>query len=241
MALSARLDHCMKTLAASPLFAGMERGELVGCLKLLHARCHTFERGELVQRVGEPFCEVGIVMSGVVEGSFDSEQYDHISMNRFSAGDAYGAAYACARTEASPIQLEAARKSEIVLLDVRNVLRGSGNARGWALDAVELGGEAAEARLRQTFLQNLLAMVSRQSTFLARKVRILSQKSLRDRIIVFLRGLPADNDGWRTVPFTQTAMAQFIGANRSALSRELGRMMDEGLLEEDGHRMRLAE
>ncbi|MCI6681417.1 MAG: helix-turn-helix domain-containing protein, partial [Parafannyhessea umbonata] len=47
-------------------------------------------------------------------------------------------------------------------------------------------------------------------------------------------------DGWVTVPLSQTALAQFIGGNRSAVSREMGRMVDEGVLERDGNRMRLA-
>jgi CRP-like cAMP-binding protein len=34
-----------------------------------------------------------------------------------------------------------------------------------------------------------------------------------------------------TVPFNRDDMAAFIGTNRSALSRELSRMKDEGLLD----------
>lgn len=226
MGLSPRFNHCMETLAASPLFQGLSSDELVAALKLLNARCHTFERGELVQRLGEPFDHVGILMSGEIEGSFDSERFDQINMNRFVAGDSYGAAYACTGTQASPIQLEALVTTEIVLLDVRPLMTPSGHE---------------SSSLREILLRNLLATVAQQGTFLARKVRILGQKSLRDRIIVFFRGLPADQDGWRELPFSQTTMAQFIGANRSAVSRELGRMMDDGLLRVDGRRVRLLE
>lgn len=225
MAAAASLDHCLSTLAASSLFAGIDEEDLVQALGLLRARCHTFHKGELVQRLGEPFRYVGILVSGLVEGSFDSERYDQVNMNRFGPGDMYGAAFACADTQASPIQLEALRETEVVLLDV-----------GTLMDAARLG---ACPELEETLLRNLLETTARQSTFLARKVRILGQRSLRDRIIVFLRGLPADANGWRQLPFSETAMAQFIGANRSAVSRELGRMMDEGLLEADGRRMRL--
>ncbi|WP_316611059.1 helix-turn-helix domain-containing protein [uncultured Ruminococcus sp.] len=41
------------------------------------------------------------------------------------------------------------------------------------------------------------------------------------------------------MPFTQTALAEYLGANRSALSRELGRMQNEKLLIVDGRRMKL--
>lgn len=225
MSLAVSLDPCLPTLAASSLFAGVDAKDLPQALDILHARCRTFCKGELVQRLGEPFRYVGVLVSGAIEGSFDSERYDQVNMNRFGPGDMYGAAFACAGTEASPIQLEALRETEVVLLDM-----------GGLMDAGRLG---ARPELEETLLRNLLETTARQSTFLARKVRILGQRSLRDRIVVFLRGLPVEADGWRQLPFSETAMASFIGANRSAVSRELGRMMDEGLLRMDGRRVRL--
>ena len=65
---------------------------------------------------------------------------------------------------------------------------------------------------------------------LNQKVRILSQKALRDRVLVYLGTLKKDKDGFVKIPFTQTALAEHLGVNRSALSRELGRMQNEGLL-----------
>ncbi len=219
-----RYEHCIDTLAAGPLFKGVAREEIPRMLGLMRGRCHTFERDDVIQPFGEPFRLVGIPMSGEVEGSFDSERYDHVSVRRFTVGDVFGAAFACAEVKSSPIELVAMCKSEVVLLDVRPL---------WEAEAPS----ATEV----TLLGNLLRIVSTQSVFLNRKVRILGQRSLRDRLVVFLREQPTDRDGWARVPMSQTALAQFIGANRSAMSRELGRMKDDGVLERDGSRMRLAD
>lgn len=217
-----RYEHCIDTLTAGPLFAGVPREEIPRMLALMRGRCHTFGRGDVVQPFGEPFRLVGIPMSGEVEGSFDSERYDHVSVRRFAVGDIFGAAFACAEVESSPIEIVALCESEVVLLDVRPL---------WETES-PTGPEA-------TLLGNLLRIVSRQSVFLNRKVRILGQRSLRDRLVVYLREQPTDADGWARVPMSQTALAQFIGVNRSAMSRELGRMEDEGVIERDGGRMRL--
>ena len=69
-------------------------------------------------------------------------------------------------------------------------------------------------------------------------MRILSQKSLRDRVYIYLSSLPKDKNGYVKIPFTQTALAEYLGVNRSALSRELGRMQNEGLLVIDGRKMK---
>lgn len=79
-------------------------------------------------------------------------------------------------------------------------------------------------------LLNLTSRMADQNVFSNLKLRILSQKSLRDRIFVYLGSIQPDEQGVRHVPFSQTALAEFLCVNRSALSRELGRMQDENLL-----------
>ena len=78
--------------------------------------------------------------------------------------------------------------------------------------------------------QNLIRGLAAQNVYQNRKVRILSQKKLRDRIGIFLGEMLRQPDGAIRVELTTTAMAEFLGVNRSALSRELGAMQDEGLL-----------
>ena len=73
---------------------------------------------------------------------------------------------------------------------------------------------------------------------LNQKVRILSQKSQRDRILIYLGTLPKDKNDFVKIPFTKTALAEYLGVNRSALSRELGRMQNEGLLVIDGKKIK---
>ena len=60
-------------------------------------------------------------------------------------------------------------------------------------------------------------------------------------MIIYLESLPRRKDGSVKIPFNKTALAEFMGVNRSALSREMGRMEDEGLLKavDDGYILKL--
>ena len=86
---------------------------------------------------------------------------------------------------------------------------------------------------------NMLKILASQNVFSNLKLRIANQKSLRDRILIYLHSLAPDSEGYLHVPFTQTALAEFLGVNRSALSRELGRMQDENLIEVNDKKMKL--
>ncbi len=85
----------------------------------------------------------------------------------------------------------------------------------------------------------LFYTISEVYTIFGMVSRILSQKSLRDRILVYLGTLPKDKNGFVKIPFTQTALAEHLGVNRSALSRELGRMQKEELLTVEGKKINL--
>ena len=67
---------------------------------------------------------------------------------------------------------------------------------------------------------------------LRQRVAYLTEPQLRRRILLFLRDRreTAGSDYFR-VPYSRQEMAEVLGVNRSALSRELGRMQREGLLE----------
>ena len=84
-----------------------------------------------------------------------------------------------------------------------------------------------------------LKSLAKKNLILNQKVRILSQKGLRDRIIIYLSTLSKDRDGFVSIPFTQTALAEYLGVNRSALSREFGQMQDEGILVIEKNRIRV--
>ena len=96
-----------------------------------------------------------------------------------------------------------------------------------------------KARYQATLASNLLRDFARQNFFLNRKLRIMSQKRLRDRVKVYLRGQGVAPDGVICVPFSRSEWAEFMGVNRSALSRELSNMQAEGILEIVGKDVRI--
>lgn len=180
----------------------------------LEASIRHYEKGELIQRLGDPLLYSGIVLDGTIEGSFISESYSKINMNHFPAGRSFGEALACVQTTHSPIQLRALTDCTVMLLNLKQILSEN----------------ECNCAYRQAISINLLKILAGQNVFSNLKLRIANQKALRDRIFIYFHSLEPDSAGYIHVPFTQTALAEFLGVNRSALSRELGRMQNEDLI-----------
>jgi CRP-like cAMP-binding protein len=63
------------------------------------------------------------------------------------------------------------------------------------------------------------------------RVRVLLKHSLREKITAFLDLYKEENGCGFSVPLSREEMAEYLGCDRSALSRELARMSGEGIIE----------
>ena len=80
-------------------------------------------------------------------------------------------------------------------------------------------------------------MLAERALSMNTRIQILSRLTIRDKLNALFTAF-ADRDGRTvTLPFDRADMAAYLGADRSALSRELSRMKAEGLI--DYHRNRI--
>ncbi len=209
------LAEYLPQIKRSRLFLNLKDEELPLALQFLHAQIRDFSRDEIILNLGDVFRYSGIVLRGTVEGCFINENYNKVNMNHFTSGRSFGEALACVQSNHSPIELRALEDCTVLFLEP-HVLYETHDLQ-----------EAYQQRIALNLIQTLAS----QNVFSNLKLRIASQKALRDKILMYLYSLSPDKNGVLHIPFTQTALADFLGVNRSALSRELGRMMDEDVIQ----------
>jgi len=83
---------------------------------------------------------------------------------------------------------------------------------------------------RSLVLRRLLAAASRDTIAINQRMIVLSQRSLRDRVLAYLSMQPVSNSDTILLPLNRTKMADYLCVNRTALSHELGAMEKEGLI-----------
>ena len=86
-------------------------------------------------------------------------------------------------------------------------------------------------RLTRT-CQNLLQLLSDKTRALSERVEVLSQRSIREKLMCYFMQLAAGkNSNTFELPFTMIDFADFLSVNRSAMIRELGKMKKDGLIQ----------
>ena len=90
-------------------------------------------------------------------------------------------------------------------------------------------------------IKKILLFTSQRAQYLSLHVSILSKKSLREKILAYLeylhQSVPDKNE--IVIPITFDRLASYLGADRSALMREIRRMNNDGIISSDGRKVKL--
>ena len=125
--------------------------------------------------------------------------------------------------EANPTSIEALTEVFILWIPYRSLI-GIG---------VKLG------RIHGIVMKNFLEAFCRKNILMIQKIELLSQKSLRERVILYLLQNEKRQLNENVQVPGRVQMAKELECNRSALTREISHMQAEGILTIKGHFMRL--
>ena len=83
-------------------------------------------------------------------------------------------------------------------------------------------------------IENMFHLIAEKATALSERVEVLSRRSIREKLLCYF-GLQTGGDdcGSFHLPFTLSALADYISADRSAMMRELRKMKEEHLVDID--------
>lgn len=89
-------------------------------------------------------------------------------------------------------------------------------------------------------VENLFRLVTDKATSLSERVEVLSRRSIREKLLRYFELQAAKNTGGTfSLPFSLSALADYISTDRSAMMRELKKMRQEMLVTVSGRRITL--
>lgn len=211
-------------LLRSPLFTGFTQEELDRLLPCLRAQVSSYAENSVLLLAGEPVTVLGIVLEGGVQVVREDYSGARTLMAEFSPGELFAEAYACARTARLPVTAISAAQSKVLWLESAAVMRLCSNAC------------SHHAKL----IENLIAVLAQKSILLSGRIGHLSRRTTRDKLLAYFYDLSSRQGGKKILlPFNRQQLADYLCVERSAMSAELSRMRQEGLLAADGRQVEL--
>ncbi len=211
-------------LKKTKLFAGISESEIDSMLSCLDARLHEYKKGEYVLHAGEHLNHILVLVSGELHIQNDDYWGNRAIVNRIAAGEMFGEAYIAPESGALQSDVLALEDSIIIFFDVRKSITVC----------------PAACRFHSIVVQNLFFAISEKNRMLLQKLGHISKRTTREKLISYLsEEAKRQNSSSFTIPFNRQQLADFLSVDRSAMSNELCKMRDEGLLEFEKNQFKL--
>lgn len=199
-------------LQSSPLFKGLTENEIKEALTALSAVPMNYQKGSYLYHVGDSTATFGLVLSGMIHIIKEDYWGKRTILSNVDAGNLFAEAYACAQSPLS-VSVLAASNCEIIKLDI-NALLTSNN------------------QITPIIHHNLMMILARKNVILSNQITHLSQRRLRDKLLSYLsEQAKKQGDSSFDIPYNRQELADLLCADRSALSAELSRLKQEGILD----------
>ena len=216
------MTEYLNTIIKTRLFENIDKKEIPNILNNFKSQKKLYEKGNIIIDMGDKVEAIYLILNGKIEISKEYDDTRKNIVNILESGEIFAEAMALSTNKISQITAISLSKSEILKINIKDIFDNN------------------LEKNKNIFIENLLKIISDKNKFLSMKNDILSQKSLRSKIILYLEYMSNMQKSEKiNIPYSRDKLAEFISADRSALSRELNRLAKEKMIELNGNKINI--
>lgn len=209
------METYLPVLRLSPLFRGLEGAQILSVLGCLNARLRTYVKDETILAEGKPVQAFGLVLEGGALVTREDFWGNRNIIAGIGPGEVFAESYACTAGAPLAVSVVARERTAVLHLNAASVLTACASA----------------CAHHSALIRNLVGMLAAKNLRMNEKLEHMSQRSTREKLLSFLsaesrRAGRAAFD----IPFDRQQLADYLSVDRSAMSAELCRLRDEGVL-----------
>lgn len=195
------------------LFENVSNNEVLELLKCIGIKTKVFRKNAFILKAGSKIDYLAVILGGNAVMSKTDSFGKQTVIEKLKMNDIFGHNIVCCGLEKSPVDIVAENECEVLFLPFEKVVTPCEKLCPYHLQLIK----------------NVMKMISKRNSLLNDKIDIIGQKTTRDKILALLETY---RNGQRvfSIPYSREEMAKFLCVDRSAMSRELCRMRDEGIL-----------
>lgn len=202
-------------LANTQLFRGISESEIEELLLCLVAHERSFQKGDVIFRAGSPVDEFGLVLSGSVNIVVNLYWGNSIIFGHMGKGEVFAENYAAVPGKELLCDVVACEDTQVLFLKMQSVMT-----------TCRMG-----CAYHNRIIQNMLRISAQNNLNMSSRMMHTASKSLRERLLSYLSEQALERGSAHfTIPFNRQQLADYLAVNRSAMSNELSKMQEEGLI-----------
>lgn len=208
----------------SSLFEGIrpeDRKAMLGCIGY---HIGTFKKGDIVAFEDENIKHIGIIIAGSVDMVKEDLWGNKTMLVRIRKDEVFGETFACGSDNLSVVTFMVSEDAKILFMPFDRVMHSCTMA----------------CQFHHRLIENMVHIIANKNRDLMRKVEVVSKRTIREKLLAYLSIQAQIQDSrYFEIPLNRMELAEYLCVDRSALTRELAKMKDDGLIDYDRNCFRL--
>lgn len=213
MATKEVIVNYLSILTKTPLFQGFQESEIHEFLQNIPWVIKTYPPSQAVVHQGDVLNQIGIILSGQAKGVKYGLAGQEIVVSRLAPASVFADVLSGANGFLSPVTVQAVTACQVLFIDYKRLLYTP---------------HPAAHRILQNMIQNISLKYFAQN----QRLDLLMIKGVRQKLFAFfsLHSQGGTCDCFE-IGMNRQQLADYLGIERTALSRELSRMKQEKLID----------
>lgn len=202
-------------LQKTMLFRGLTDSEIAEALQVLEAHEKRYEKGETILNAGSATERMGLVLDGSVTIESNDAWGNRTIISHVERDQVFAETYALLENEPMLVDVTASEVSRVLFLRSGRIQGLTNSLRPWVLK----------------YIANLLTISAHKNLILSGRSFHIAPKTIRGRVMAYLNSVSLQKNSREfDIPFDRQQLADYLNLERSALSKELGKMQRDGLI-----------
>ena len=208
----------------SPLFHGIKPDELNAMLGCIGYHIGTFKKGDIVAFEGDNLKRIGIIISGAVDMVKEDLWGNKTMLVRMRKDELFGETFACGSDSLSVVTFMVSEDAKVLFMPFDRVMHSCTMA----------------CQFHHRLIENMVKIIADKNRDLMRKVDVVSKRTIREKLLAYLSIQAQVQDSrYFEIPMGRVELAEYLCVDRSALTRELAKMKEDGLIDYDKNCFRI--
>lgn len=205
----------MSFISKTALFRGCSEEDIHNMSEHLNFRTNRYRKGNVIFGTGSIVTDIGLVLSGSVRIEHTDLWGNKSILGITPAGGVFAESYACIPNEPMMVDAVANEDCDILFISVPKLFT-----------------PCSVCDSQNRLIQNLVMISAGKNLQLSRRSLHTSPKTIRGRLFsYFSQQVSVQGSTKIVIPFDRQQLADYLNLDRSALSKELGKMRNDGLIE----------
>ncbi len=203
-------------LKRTKLFSGVGDDDILSMLNCLNTTVREYNKGEYAFRQGEYIRNLMILAEGRLHIQKEDYWGNLNILNEIRPGEMFGEAYIVPNSGTLMNDVISVGTSTVLFFDLERILTVCPSA----------------CPFHTRIIKNMFYTISDKNKSLVQKLSYMSERSTREKLLSYLSDeSKRQNSSSFSISFNRQQLADFLSVDRSAMSNELCKLRNEGILD----------